>query len=190
MDGKRAAPHPGRRVVFFLGGVCTCRAGPMCPAEKCIPGGGAHGPRPTGRYVEPRVGDGVLDVPTARRCRAVRPPLGGGCRRSRLGERKRVASLPPSALRADTSLSEGGEGRRIPTPVCALARNDSASRCLGGQSTRRAGHTGPALQDGMLNRTKRDVEDAVPYGRGAPSPTGFYPVISTRVPSLSSTQLS
>ena len=37
-----------------------CRAGPVCPAEKCVPGGGAHGPRPTGRYVEPRVGDGVL----------------------------------------------------------------------------------------------------------------------------------
>ena len=32
-------------------------------------------------------------------------------------ERKCVASLPPSALRADTSLSEGGEERRIPTPV-------------------------------------------------------------------------
>ena len=65
-----------------------------------------------------------------------------------------------------------------------------------------AGHAGPALQDGMLNRAKRDVEttsptipvrdveDAVPYGRGTPSPTHFYPVISTRVPSLSSTQLS
>ena len=26
----------------------------MCPAEKCVPGGGAHGLRPTGRYVEPR----------------------------------------------------------------------------------------------------------------------------------------
>ena len=61
-----------------------CRAGPMCPAEKCVPGGGAHGPRPTtGRYVEPRVGDGVLqwsaaeqmplgyDVPSARHRRAV-----------------------------------------------------------------------------------------------------------------------
>ena len=59
-----------------------CRAGPMCPAEKCVPGGGAHGPRPTGRYVEPRVGDGVLqwsaaeqmplgyDVPSARQRRA------------------------------------------------------------------------------------------------------------------------
>ena len=31
----------------------------MCPAEKCVPGGGARGPRPTGWYVEPRVGDGV-----------------------------------------------------------------------------------------------------------------------------------
>ena len=59
-----------------------CRAGPMCPAEKCVPGGGAHGPRPTGRYVEPRVGYGVLqwsaaeqmplgyDVPSARQRRA------------------------------------------------------------------------------------------------------------------------
>ena len=62
-----------------------CRAGPMCPAEKCVPGGGARGPRPTGRYVEPRVGDGVLqwsaaeqmplgyDVPSARQRRAVIP---------------------------------------------------------------------------------------------------------------------
>ena len=35
-----------------------------------------------------------------------------------------MVSLPPSALRADTSLSEGGKGRRIPTPVFALAQND------------------------------------------------------------------
>ena len=48
-----------------------------------------------------------------------------GCRRGRLGERKcRAISLPPSALRAATSLTEGGKGKRIPTPVCALARND------------------------------------------------------------------
>ena len=69
----------------------------MCPAAGYAFFGGARGPRPTGRYVEPRVGDGVLqwsaaeqmplgyDVPSARRCRA---------------------------------------GRRIPTPVFALARND------------------------------------------------------------------
>ena len=100
MDGKRAAPHPGRRVVF-AGIRFLCRAGPMCPAEKCVPGGGARGPRPTGQVRYPPVGDGV---PSARQRRA---------------------------------------GRRIPTPVCtsralasrrALARNDSASRCLGGQS--------------------------------------------------------
>ena len=53
-----------------------------------------------------------------------------------------------------------------------------------------------------MNRAKRDVvpqghlfrcvplQDAVPYGRRTPYPTRFYPVISTRVPSLSSTQLS
>ena len=69
----------------------------MCPAAGYAFFGGARGPRPTGRYVEPRVGDGVLqwsaaeqmplgyDVPSARRCRA---------------------------------------GRRIPKPVFALARND------------------------------------------------------------------
>ena len=74
--------------------------------------------------------------------------------------RQHVASLPPSALRADTSLAEGGFGSRILTPVTA-------------------GHTGPALQGAaaLLGRTessaptkqnktrvKRDVEDAVPYG--------------------------
>ena len=53
MDGKRAAPRKGRRVVF-LGGVCTCRAGPMCPAAGYAFFGGARGPRPTGRYVETR----------------------------------------------------------------------------------------------------------------------------------------
>ena len=164
LDGKRAAPHPGRRVVFFFGGGMHRRAGPMCPAEKCAPGGGAHGPRPTGQVRYPPVGDGVpqwsaaeqmplgYDVPSARRCRAVRPPLGGAVGAADWGREKRGASLPPSALRADTSLSEGGEGRRIPTPVCtpralasrrALARNDSASRCLGGQGTRRRGTRAP-----------------------------------------------
>ena len=71
-----------------------------------------------------RVTGVAIRIP-ARQRRAARPPLGGGCRRSRLGERKyRVISLPPSALRAATSLSEGGFGVRIPTPVCGLARND------------------------------------------------------------------
>ena len=32
----------------------------MCPAAGYAFFGGAHGPRPIGRYVEPRVGDGVL----------------------------------------------------------------------------------------------------------------------------------
>ena len=32
----------------------------MCPAAGYAFFGGARGPRPTGRYVEPRVGDGVL----------------------------------------------------------------------------------------------------------------------------------
>ena len=56
----------------------------MCPAAGYAFFGGARGPRPTGRYVEPRVGDGVpqwstaeqmplgYDVPSARQRRAER----------------------------------------------------------------------------------------------------------------------
>ena len=96
-----------------------CRAGPMCPAAGYAFFGGARGPRPTGRYVEPRVGDGVLpwsaaeqmslgyDVPSARRCRAARPPLGGGCRRSRLGERK-PCGISPSASASRCHLPRRG----------------------------------------------------------------------------------
>ena len=59
----------------------------MCPAAGYAFFGGARGPRPTGQVRYPPVGDGVPDVPSARRCRA---------------------------------------GRRIPTPVCGLARNDGS----------------------------------------------------------------
>ena len=69
MDGKRAASRKGRRVVF-AGIRFLCRAGPMCPAEKCVPGGGARGPRPTGQVRYPPVGDGVPNVPSARQRRA------------------------------------------------------------------------------------------------------------------------
>ena len=115
MDGKRAAPRKGRRVVF-AGIRFLCRAGPMCPAEKCVPGGGARGPRPTGQVRYPPVEDGVPQWSAAEQM-----PLGYDV---------------PSARRRRA-------GRRIPTPVCtpralasrrALARNDSASRCLGGRS--------------------------------------------------------
>ena len=124
--GRRPGAPQGAPRCFF-GGVCTCRAGPMCPAAGYAFFGGAHGPRPTGRYVEPPVGDGV---PTSRQrggAALLGPLWEGAVGAADWGREKRVASLPPSALRADTSLSEGGEERRIPTPVTA-------------------GHTGPALQ--------------------------------------------
>ena len=142
MDGKRAAPRKGRRVVF-AGIRFLCRAGPMCPAEKCVPGGGARGPRPTGQVRYPPVGDGVPTSHQRGSAALLGPLWEGAVGAADWGREKRGASLPPSALRADTSLSEGGAGRRIPTPVCtpralasrrALARNDSASRCLGGRS--------------------------------------------------------
>ena len=61
-----------------------------------------------------------------------------------------MASLPPSALRADTSLSEGGKGRRIPTPVFALARND--------RETGRRGDVGIAPYEIAGVRAGRDGE--------------------------------
>ena len=107
MDGKRAAPRKGRRVVFL--GVYTCRAGPMCPAAGYAFFGGARGPRPTGRYVEPRVGDGVLQWSAAEQM-----PLGYDVPSAR--QRR--------AERSDAAIRFSFWGRRIPTPVFALARND------------------------------------------------------------------
>ena len=47
----------------FAGIRFPCRAGPMCPAAGYAFFGGARGPRPTGRYVEPRVGGEVGIAP-------------------------------------------------------------------------------------------------------------------------------
>ena len=110
MDGKRAAPRKGCRVVF-AGIRFLCRTGPMCPAAGYAFFGGARGPRPTGRYVEPRVGDGVLDVPTARRRRAaaLQGPLWEGAvgvadwgreNAWHLSLRQRFALTPPSQREA------------------------------------------------------------------------------------------
>ena len=104
------------------------------------------------------------------------------------GREKRVASLPPSALRADTSLAEGGEEKRIPTPVCGLPRNDTGGTSRTPSPTRgstyrpvgrgpcappknaypAAGHMGPALQRKRIpaKTTRCPLRGAVPYGRG------------------------
>ena len=122
----RAAPRKGRRVVFW--GVCTCRAGPMRPAAGYAFFGGARGPRPTGRYVEPRVGDGVLQWSAAEQM-----PLG--------------YDVPSARQRR--------AGRRIPTPVFAPTRNDGARAdrvvrpyklgMTGSTAALRAMHTASAL---------------------------------------------
>ena len=139
------------------------------------------GPALRGRCVEPPVGDGVptwsaaeqmplgYDVPSARQRRAARPPLGGGCRRGRLGERNcRAISLPPSALRAATSLAEGDKWKRIPTPVRALARND--------RETRRTGSSAPTERNKSHaetgHRGRRPLRNDRGTGRtGSPAPT-------------------
>ena len=110
----------------------------------CIMGKRLRASRPTGqvrrtarrgrRPAVERSGTNALEVrrpvsAAAPRCKALAVR---SCRRRQLGERNcRAISLPPSALRAATSLAEGGKGKRIPTPVCALARNDRGTGWTG-----------------------------------------------------------
>ena len=130
------------------------------------------------------------DVPSARQRRAARPPLGGGCRRGRLGERNcRAISLPPSALRAATSLAEGGKGKRIPTPVRALARNDRGTgRTKSPASTERnksraeTGRRGrcPLRNDRGTGRTKSSAPTERNKSRAGTGRRGRRPLRSDR----------
>ena len=45
-----AALHCRGAVPYTRFSTPSRRAGPVCPAEKCVPGGGTHGSRPTGAY--------------------------------------------------------------------------------------------------------------------------------------------
>ena len=134
----------------------------MCPAAGYAFFGGARGPRPTGRYVEPRVGDGV---PTFRQRGSA--ALGDGFPRQSadwLGMTGFFDRL--------TSLSEGGEGRRIPTPVFALARNDRerADRVVRPYET---GHRGCRGRRYSLSATSMVMRAVMPHsGWGSPRYTG------------------
>ena len=97
MDGKRAAPRKGRRVVF-AGIRFLCRAGPMCPAEKCVPGGGARGPRPTGEVRYPPVGD-VVPQGHLFRCAPRQGGVSDGITRRPAGMRLRVAPIRLTTFR-------------------------------------------------------------------------------------------
>ena len=99
-----------------------CRAGPMCPAAECalIPAGRCgHRPLRKDRRARPHIG---------RRGRRPAVERSGtnalGVRRlvgaADWGRENRVESLPPPALRAATSLAEGGKGDPYP-----LARRDT-----------------------------------------------------------------
>ena len=170
-----------------------CRAGPACPAGKHAYRAAGHmGPAVQGGRDKPPVGDGVPGVPSARQRRAARPPLGGGCRRRRLGERNcRAISLPPSALRAATSLAEGGKGKRIPTPVCALARNDrgtgrteSSAPTERNKSRTKTGRRTPRafvpLRSTAGRRPLRAVQRTCPVGRLALRPPFIPAGVSSR----------
>ena len=84
------------------------RAGPACPAAGYAFFGGAHGPRPTGRYVEPCVGDGVPDVP---------PMSFRASAHTGVGIR---FSSPPSAREVSARSADGGrEATRFSLPQSA-----------------------------------------------------------------------
>ena len=72
------------------------------------------------------------------------------------------------AAHSTVRLPPGGAGGRIPTPVCGLARNDSA--CAVRSSSPMAQGKGCA---------KRDVEDAVPYTLAAPAAGDGVPGVPT-----------
>ena len=86
----------------------------MCPAAGYAFFGGARGPRPTGRYVEPRVGDGVPASRQRGGAALLGPLWEGAVGAADWGRENRVTSLPPPALRAATSLAEGDYGRPPP----------------------------------------------------------------------------
>ena len=89
-----------------------CRAGPVCPAgTNAVFCGGTHGSRPTDRCGKPSVG-AASSTSRQRGSAALQGPLcEGAVGAADWGRENRVTSLPPPALRAATSLAEGGFGR-------------------------------------------------------------------------------
>ncbi len=113
MDGKRAAPLAGRRVVFLRGYVPVGR-------DPCVPPPGTHfsaghaGPAPT---------DGMLNRVSGTTSR--RPISAAAPRCHCVRSTQRVLASRCVATRQSVFLFLG---RRIPTPVFALARNDRKHR--------------------------------------------------------------
>ena len=104
----------------------------------------------------------IAPPPLARHRRTARLPLGGGCRRSRLGERKRrLLPFPLSALRAATSLAEGGKGRTDCRVASLLAMT----------ALRAVGDVTPATPPVGADDSVRP-RPAHPVGRGLRAPPG------------------
>ena len=83
-----------------------CRAGPACPAEKCVPGGGTHGSRPTGAYPQknnaaPRMG----------RCRQAMSSAAAR-RRARRSERATGLFFTAGRMATPSSRRQGGSMAR------------------------------------------------------------------------------
>ena len=151
-----------RGAALFFWGVCTCRAGPVCPAAGYAFFGGARGPRPTGGYVEPRVGDAVPAVP---------PVSFRASAHTGVGIR---FSSPPSEREVSARSADGGrEATRFSLPQSAAPTAPS-----------QRGPNSAALPrchcEEFCTGGTRDVEDAVPYtfnssGHKSPSKSQQFP---------------
>ena len=102
-----------------------CRAGPVCPAgTNAVFCGGTHGSRPTDRCGKPSVGDGVLDVPSAPRCKA--PSVRGLSAQPTGGEKVSLFGSPSVSASRCHLPRRGRQGRMD-------CRASTTSRCRGGR---------------------------------------------------------
>ena len=87
----------------------TCRrAGPACPAEKCVPGGGTHGSRPTGAYPPPKKNNAA---PRMGRCRQAMSSAAAR-RRARRSERATGLFFTAGRMATPSSRRQGGSMAR------------------------------------------------------------------------------
>ena len=133
-----------------------CRAGPVCPAgTNAVFCGGTHGSRPTDRCGKPSVGGAASSTSRQRGSAALQGPLcEGAVGAADWGRGNRVTSLPPPALRAATSLAEGGFGR---PPLRTLSLRASPRR----EASALGVQTGAAIRFPTKERADSHASDTV-----------------------------
>ena len=124
------------------------RAGPACPAEKCVSGGGTHGSRPTGAYPPKKQRGAPCGAP-----RVFRPCVA----QTEEGYIRRFYKREPRGIPSKGGKGANLLGNDIPLAVlrgrAALAENDLARFCVNGINSRNAGIVIPKRAAIDCNRT-------------------------------------